>query len=176
MSTPNHDPQTPPAGVPPIAASPEFQKRTATALGGPASHPTQFRPIGKPGKTMATSKPTTSPAAPAAVPQANPAKPARVTNTTFDDDPNAAKHRASIADARQSIGRVITTADQTCDQLKRITAALKTEDGGKAEAKRQGFDIKLAENFSNDLDAVMEKYKPRASVEDGKGSQEPASS
>ena len=142
--------QTPPPNTPPLETSATFQQRAGAsgALGGPPTHPTQFQAISPPASAGAST--------PAPTPSG------RKANTTLDDDPRAQKYRASITTARQQFARLVSTTDQCTDTLRRILEELASDPVGKEEAKRQGFDLKVASAFTDEADAVIEKYKPRS--------------
>lgn len=142
---------------------PKRPAKSIPALGGAPTHPTQFQPIGKPsgGSNRAEMKTTKHPHA-TVQPSRPVGPPPRKVHTTFDDDPVAVAHRAGITTARQALTRLIATVDQCTDQLRLLIKPLEALDSGKEEAKRQGFNIAEATAFIEEIDAVIETRKPRA--------------
>lgn len=127
----------------------------SVALGGGASKPADFRPIGAP---SASNRPGDGALGTNAA--AQPQVKTRATHATFDDHSEGVKHRATISSARSHLGNLVSNIDRSADVLRQLLTSLDNKEG-KAECKRQDFSPDVAKKVTDDLDAIIEEYKPR---------------
>lgn len=136
---------TPPQGIPPLEASPEFQTRTESALGGPPTSPSAFAPI-----AFAPQ--------PADLKRREEKEKDRPHDPAFDGpSPELIQARGTVASLAPLLSGIRTALDLNLADAKAAVAAIEADPLAKGESDLQGINLRNVKKFLSILENAQAK-------------------